>query len=226
MESKPTSIHFFLCGAEGFRSSWLQTLAANLSIITHALGLLTYKCYLLYNISWIYVNESQVVFMLIVSFLIHCQTEHAVETNSNYVRFERCIFDSNVATGYAAAIAIGNPEIFRYRSEDKPVEIASWYEDAQITVINVQVCIIIRHTHTHTYTHTHTHTHTHFIITWKYRWAFKILYSGKFSNGANFRIFRTHTNCAEIRTYENFCPRLPNSFFIFLFLFYLLQYGG
>ena len=24
------------------------------------------------------------------------------------------------------------------------------------------------------------------------------------SNGANFRIFRTHTDCAEIRTYENF----------------------
>ena len=34
---------------------------------------------------------------------------------------------------------------------------------------------------------------------------------GKFSNGANFCIFQTHTNCAKIRSYKSFCLRLPNS---------------
>ena len=41
-----------------------------------------------------------------------------------------------------------------------------------------------------------------------------ISYSKKFLNGANFRIFQTHTNYAKIRTYENSLPeitRLPDS---------------
>ena len=40
-------------------------------------------------------------------------------------------------------------------------------------------------------------------------------YSRNFANGTNFRIFRTHTNCAKIGNYEQFCPemmRLPDSF--------------
>ena len=35
-------------------------------------------------------------------------------------------------------------------------------------------------------------------------------YSGKFSNGANFRIFRTYTNCVKIRNYASIFPRVQN----------------
>ena len=31
----------------------------------------------------------------------------------------------------------------------------------------------------------------------------KVPYSGKFSNGANFRIIRKHATCAKIKTFEN-----------------------